>query len=104
MTNSADLNIDQESWIGSLAVFGAIIGTTVSQIVTRYISARQGLIISAVGSVMGWSFIFSAAQDNYIVKNFRINMSNAFLYLLGDRSLIYSTIARQLEQEKNRVN
>ena len=70
LTNAEDLNIDEESWIGSLASVGALVGTLVSQVLTRYISARHGLIISALGSVLGWSLIFSAAQErNYMLKH-----------------------------------
>ena len=66
MTNPEDLNIDEESWIGSLASVGALIGTVASQVATRYSSARHGLILSSVGSVLGWSLIFAAAQESII--------------------------------------
>ena len=68
LTNPEDLNIDEESWIGSLASVGALVGTFVSQVVTRYISARHGLILSSVGSLLGWSLMFVAAQENNIIQ------------------------------------
>ena len=73
LTNPEDLNIDEESWIGSLASVGALVGTFVSQVVTRYINARHGLILSSVGSALGWSIIFLAAQENNISTENKLN-------------------------------
>ena len=39
--STQELSIDETSWLGSLASVGALIGTMVSWIVTRYLSARQ---------------------------------------------------------------
>ena len=57
-----ELGIDETSWFGSLASVGALVGTSLSWIVTRFLSARQGLILCSTGLVMGWALIFSAAQ------------------------------------------
>lgn len=57
-----ELGIDETSWFGSLASVGALVGTSVSWIVSRWLSARQGLILCSTGLVTGWALIFSAAQ------------------------------------------
>ena len=86
LTNPEELNIDDESWIGSLASVGALIGTFASQVSTRYISARHGLILSSVGSLMGWSLIFVASQENNIIQQTKLSINTLFylkiLYLL----------------------
>ena len=86
LTNPEELNIDDESWIGSLASVGALIGTFASQVSTRYISARHELILSSVGSLMGWSLIFVASQENNIIQQTKLSINTLFylkiLYLL----------------------
>ena len=57
-----ELGIDETSWFGSLASVGALVGTSVSWIVTRWLSSRQGLILCSSGLLTGWALIFSAAQ------------------------------------------
>ena len=57
-----ELNIDEESWIGSLASIGALLGTILSLVLTRYISARQSLLICCLGAVLGWVLIVSSSQ------------------------------------------
>ena len=95
LTNSEDLNIDEESWIGSLASIGALAGTIVSQVLNRYISARHGLIVSAAGSFLGWGLIFSAAQENFVFKQeTRLKLDDAIwlLMMLDDAWWCYMTL------------
>ena len=72
---SEELSIDDQSWIGSLASIGALVGTILSWFLTRVLSARKGLIVSSVGIVTGWGLVFIGAQETICISANKTNLN-----------------------------
>lgn len=52
------VSLEEQSWIGSSASVGALIGTLLSRVLAKQIGSRRGLIICGFASVAGWVLIF----------------------------------------------
>jgi len=61
-----ELTIGDESWIGSLANIGALVGTIISWFLTKFMSVRHGLLVASFGTILGWALLFISAQTEYL--------------------------------------
>jgi len=70
------LSLEAQSWIGSTANIGAVLGTICSRFFSKHIGARQGLALCGATTVTAWVFIFISSM-------FSLHLVYPGLLLLG---------------------
>jgi len=61
------VSLEQQSWVGSAASVGALLGTLLARKVAQTLGARKGLIVCGVASVIGWALILTSSQVSLYV-------------------------------------
>ena len=56
------MSLEQQSWVGSAASVGALLGTLLARKMAQTLGARKGLIVCGVASVVGWALILTSSQ------------------------------------------
>ena len=55
------MSLEQQSWVGSAASVGALLGTLLARKMAQTLGARKGLIVCGVASVVGWALILTSS-------------------------------------------
>ena len=59
-----NLTDDEDSWVGSLALLGALLGAVPAGCLTDWLGRKRFLIILSLPYVLGWGLIVAALQAN----------------------------------------